>query len=284
MTDQGLKLLQTWMTSVITERGGLNDKLQSAAVRHGLLIEDVVVETAELSAQKRLGIYTNGYVLRLLECMRADFPALRTFVGNAVFDAFARAYIIGEPPKSPSLYDLSAGFPRFLQETKPDHGFLEPEITVLLDLPPEIARIERARAEVMRAPGIENDSPSTDTFLTFGMFTEALLLQVTPCLRLLDLKFPLVEFLKKLDHGDRPDPPAPQTSYVAIGRSNYRIHTQEIASWQFAFLNACQLPVSLNSAVQRTAEQGGHEPASLFADLMVWLPIAIELGYLRNVS
>src|SRR5258707_7970201 len=284
MTDQGLKLLQNWMTSVVTERGGLNDKLLWAAERHGLLVEDVVTETCRLSAQKRLGIYVNGYVLRLLECMRADFPALRTFVGESIFDAFARAYIIGAPPKSPSLYDLSAGFPRFLQETKPDHGFLEPEITVLLDLPPEIARIERARAEVMRAPGIENDSPSTDTFLSFGMFNEAILLQVTPCLRLLELKFPLVEFLRKLDQDDRPGPPAPQTSYVAIGRSNYRIHTQEIAFWQFAFLNACQLPVSLNSAVQRTAEQCGLEPASLFADLMVWLPIAIELGYLRKVS
>ncbi|MDX6709751.1 MAG: hypothetical protein QOH96_767, partial [Blastocatellia bacterium] len=167
MTDQSLKLLQNWMTSVVTERGGLKDKLRSAAERHGLLVEDVVAETGGLSAQKRLGIYTNGYVLRLLECMRADFPGLRTFVGDAVFDAFARAYIIGEPPKSPSLYDLSAGFPSFLQETKPDVRSLEPEITVLLDLPPEIARIERARAEVMRARGIENDSPSTDTFLSF---------------------------------------------------------------------------------------------------------------------
>src|SRR6266481_3605067 len=133
MTDQGLKPLQNWMTSVITERGGLNDKLQSAAERHGLLVEDVVAETGGLSAQKRLGIYANGYVLRLLECMRADFPALRTFVGDSVFDAFARAYIIGDPPTSPSLYDLSAGFPHFLQQTKPDGGFLEPTITVLLD-------------------------------------------------------------------------------------------------------------------------------------------------------
>src|SRR6266404_565150 len=198
MTDQSLKLLQSWMTSVVTERGGLNDKLLWAAERHGLLVEDVVAETGGLSAQKRLSIYTNGYVLRLLECMRADFPALRTFVGDAVFDAFARAYIIGDPPKSPSLYDLSARFSQFLQNTKPDGRSVDPGITDLLDLPAEIARIERARAEVMRAPGIENDIASAESFLSFAMFNQAHLFQQNPCLRLLDLKFPLVDFLGQL--------------------------------------------------------------------------------------
>jgi len=114
MVDQSLPLLQHWMITVVTERGSLAEKLQSGTGQHGLRLEDVIAEKRGLSAEKRLSIYTSGYVLRLLECMRADFPGLRSFVGDSVFDAFARAYIISEPPESPSLFDLGAAFPRFL--------------------------------------------------------------------------------------------------------------------------------------------------------------------------
>ena len=102
MTEQSLDRLQLWMKTVVTERGSLADKLQTATQLHGLNIEEVIAEKRDLSAHKRLGIYTSGYVARLLECMRADFPALRRFVGEPVFDAFAKAYIVTEPSHSPS--------------------------------------------------------------------------------------------------------------------------------------------------------------------------------------
>ena len=86
------------MKTVVTERGGLGEKLDAAARQHGLRAEDVVAERRGLSARERLAVYTSGYVLRLLECMRADFPVLHGFVGDSVFDAFAKAYIITLPP------------------------------------------------------------------------------------------------------------------------------------------------------------------------------------------
>src|SRR3954469_21540209 len=119
MTEQSLGLLQHWLKTVVTERGDLDEKLRVAAREHGLSAEEVVAEKRGISARERLGVYTGGYVLRLLECMRADFPVLRGFVGETVFDAFAKAYLIPRPPGSPSLYDLGAAFPRFLEETKP---------------------------------------------------------------------------------------------------------------------------------------------------------------------
>src|SRR5689334_24098663 len=155
MSDQSLRILEHWMKTVITERGGLGDKLDAATRSHGLRIEDVVAKKRDLSAWDRLAVYTGGYVMRLLECMRADFPVLRGFVGDSVFDAFAKAYVITRPPSSHSLYDLGADFPRFLEETKPKDWTLDAGITVMLDLPPELARIERGRAEVMRAQGTE---------------------------------------------------------------------------------------------------------------------------------
>jgi Putative DNA-binding domain len=282
MTDQTFGLLQHWMKTVVTSRGGLPEKLQEAGARHGLRIEEVVEEKRGLSARQRLSIYTSGYVLRLLECMRADFPALRSFVGDSVFDAFARAYIISEPPHSRSLFDLSAGFPRFLEETRPQDGRAGAELSALLELPPELARLERARAEVLRAPGTENDPPTAETFSPLAIFGREVTVRATPCLRLLKLKFPLVEFLKKSDRGERPEPPLPGRSFAAIGRAHYRLHMEEVSAWQYAFLNACLNPVSLSSAVASAAAESGTEPSFMLAELMVWLPVAVQLGFLRQ--
>jgi len=274
-----LNLLQHWMKTVVVERGDLREKLDAAARRHGLSAEDVVAEKRDLSAHERLAIYTGGYVLRLLECMRADFPVLRGFVGESVFDAFAKAYIITMPPSSHSLYDLGADFPRFLEETKPTNWALDDSINIMLDLPPELARIERARAEVMRARGTEDDPPAAEPLSPFAVFDEDLTIQTTACLRLLELKFPLAEFLRSSDI----ELPAPRISFVAIGRSNYRVHVEEISLWQFAFLKACEHSTPSYPAVQVAALESGREPGQVLADVAVWLPVAFALGFLRRV-
>jgi hypothetical protein len=285
MTEQPLNLLQHWMTAVVTERGGLDEKLRAAARQHGLRAEDVVAETRGLSARERLGVYTGGYVLRLLECMRADFPVLRGFVGDSVFDAFAKAYVITRPPGSPSLYELGADFPRFLEETKPNGEGLDAEFADMLDLPGELARIERARAEVTRARGTEDDDPAASEPLSpFAVFGEALTLQATPCLRLLELKFQLVEFLRSSDRGERPAPPAPRASFAALGRANYRPHMEELTPWRYAFLKACERPTSLYEAVRRAALESGRESPEVLAEVAMWLPIAFEFGFLRRVA
>ncbi len=284
MSDQPLCLLQQWMKTVVTERGSLQEKLHSATLQHGLSIEDVVAEKRGLSAHTRLGIYTSGYVLRLLECMRADFPALRGFVGDTVFDGFAKAYIISEPPTSHNLFELSAGFPQFLKDTKPSHAELDAQLSALLDLPAELARLERARSEVMRAHGIENDPVRAEPFSAFTMFSREVTLEATPCLQLLKLKFPLVDFLRRSEQGEQPEPPAPSDSRVALGRSDYRLHMQELSAWQSAFLKAAERPVSLHLAARRAAEESGKEAAFVLAELLVWLPLAIEFGFLRQLS
>ena len=269
------------MKTVVTERGGLGEKLDVAARRHGLRAEEVVAERRGISARERLSVYTIGYVLRLLECLRADFPVTRGFVGDSVFDAFAKAYLITMPPVSHSLYDLGADFPRFLEETKPKNWALDAGISTMLDLPPELARIERARAEVLRALGTEDDPPTAEPLSPFAVFAEAPTLQATPCLRLLEMKFPLVDFLRSSDIGAPAETPAPRASLVAMGRSNYRFHMQEISLLQFAFLRACERPTSTYPAVRVAALESRTDQGQALAELAVWLPVAFELGFLR---
>lgn len=276
MTEQPLALTQLWMKTVLTERGSLAEKLQTATQQHGLSIEEVVAAKRDLSAQTRLNIYASGYVARLLECMRADFPVLRRFTGESVFDAFAKAYIVTEPSHSPSLFDLGAGFPRFLEETKPANSEGIEELSALLDVPAEIARLERARTEVMRARGTEGDPSLTASFSPFEVFTSDLRVQATPCLRLLESKFSLVDFFDE----NQSQHPKQRPSFVAIGRADYHVHVKEIENWQFAFLRACESPVSAHVAARAAAEESGTEPSFVLAQLVLWLPVAVQFGFL----
>ncbi|HEX6097251.1 MAG TPA: DNA-binding domain-containing protein [Thermoanaerobaculia bacterium] len=280
MTEHSLGVLQQWLTSVVTAPGDLPAKLQTARELHGVALGEAVAERRGLSAEERVGIYARGYVLRLLECMRTDFPALRSFTGDAVFDAFARAYIISRPPASRSLSDLGAGFPQFLEETKPNA--VSGELRALLDLPPDLARLERARAEVHRAPGTERDGSWVEAFSPLAVFEETI--QAAPCLRLLELRFPLVAFLKASDRGERPAAPAPLPSHVAVGRSNYRIHIEELAPWQHAFLQACERPVPVYAAARSAALASGREIGKVLAEAALWLMAAADLGFVRLCS
>jgi len=91
------------------------------------------------------------------------------------------------------------------------------------------------------------------------------------------MKYPLVEFLRSSDKGERPEPPAPRTSHVAVGRSNYRVHVEEISLWQFAFLKACDHPTSSYSAVRgmlRLLEDKGFLRHEWEGPRYVYLPTA----------
>lgn len=284
MSEERLSLIQQWMKAVVTGRGGLVEKLRAAELSHGLSAAGVIAEKRGLSAHERLSVYARGYVSRLLECMRADFPALCGLVGEEVFDAFARAYLITRPPASPSLYDLGADFPSFLEETRPKDPRPEAWLERMLELPPELARLERARAEVTRARGTEDDDPASHAPLTPSeIFAGGLTLQATPCLRLLELKFPLVDYLSRAERGETPPTPEPRASFAVVGRSNYRVCMEEAAPWQFAFLKACAAtPSPLYTAARAAALESGEEAAYVLAGLTVWLPAAFDLGLLRR--
>ena len=58
---------------------------------------DAVVGDARADAATRVGIYADGYRLRLLEVLGNDFGGLRHLAGDEGFDALGRAYIDARP-------------------------------------------------------------------------------------------------------------------------------------------------------------------------------------------
>ena len=279
MNDPPLSRIQSWLMTVMTSAGGVEAGLDVAKERFGLDLDAMIAHGGGAAPATRLNIYATGYVMRLLECLRADFPALRQLMGDALFDFFAKSYIWAHPSTSPSLFDLGAGFPDFLARTQ-RRGTEDRGEDAALRLPIDLARLERARTQASRARGLEGRAlrPPADP-LAF-LHDERFAIVASPCLHLIELSFPLKGYLEAFDRGEDAAPPAAGESRVAIGRMNYRVHMAELEPWQFAFLAAARTNTGIHGCALEAAAASGEPVDGILAGLIPWLPAMFAMGIL----
>jgi hypothetical protein len=278
--DQKLALLQNWLKTVVMTPGHLPQKLEQAWHLHGLDEADVVVaDEGTASVYARLNVYSSGYLLRLLECMYADYAISRKFMGDEVFDSFAKAYLLYHPSTSFTLYDLGAAFPGFLAKTKPPViSGEEPAINDFMNLPIAFAKLERARQEAIRAPGTEGTAErDQEISIQDVLFNTAKI--ITPdCLRLLELDFPMISFFTSVYRDEDYELPSPQKTFTAVSRKNFRVTMTDITEVQYTLLSLCQAGDNLYDAVIATASFNKISPSDLLADVFLWMPLFHKNG------
>lgn len=84
-------------------------------------IVDRVRSTNKAAAELLIGVYAEGYWLRLVEVLGANFPKLAAFLGPERFAELARAYIAAEPSRHPNARWFGHRLPGFLRAA-PDRG------------------------------------------------------------------------------------------------------------------------------------------------------------------
>jgi len=276
-----LVTLQRWLTSIMIKPGKLSDKIRLADKTYHLDNTKVVRATARMTSGQKIGIYARGYVLRLMECMEAEFPALRHLLGEELFDTFAKAYLVQVPSRSPDLYDLGKNFPAFLKASQPKNSTTDSD---MFNLPVDLATLERAIAEVSRIKGLEGLENETETDNPMLYLFGGASFKASPCLVLLNLQFELVEFIKDVQHGRDAQTPIKNDSLVAISRKNYIVNTHQFQAWQWHYLQALQNSGDHNSAITHTAQLCGISKDTIMADLMLWLPVALRFGYIYSAE
>jgi hypothetical protein len=272
-----LATLQKWLTSIIVRPGMLDDKINLADEHYQLKNDKVIRSSLKLSAIQKIEIYSKGYILRLLECMEAEYPALNKLLGQNLFHMFVKAYLVQLPPNSPDLYNLGEAFPAFLKASQPQKNNSDEDV-LMYDLPVDLAMFERCIAEVSRIEGLENrveegaDNQMPYLFNTTAIYT-------SPCLKLLNLQFPLVDFVQNVYNDLEPEIPVKQDSFVCICRKNYRVNFHELEAWQWHFLNSLQDKSNYMAAVIDAATACRIATDTIMADLILWIPVAISFGY-----
>jgi hypothetical protein len=257
-----LAAVQGWMQRAIFGGGGRPD-----------FAAEVVAGDPRLAPDARVGIYAGGYRARLRECLREEYPALRLFAGDTVFDLFAEDYITASPSRDPSLYAFGAGFADHLAARAPASAL---EAGSALAIPAQLARLERARGESIRAGGVERLAlPVTADFA----LVPGARLAVPDSVRLLRLDFDFGNLIEAAEDGRPGTSPQPGPTCTAVARSAWRVRVHRIEPWRFAFLEALAAgDGNVHAAAAAAARGFGMEVGAALADLAAWLPLAGAAG------
>ena len=246
-----LQSLQQWLWSALQ---------QSSAEISAL---DHIIEVGHLPALDRLGIYARGYRLRLLECLRAEFPVLRALLGDSLFDAFALDYLGAHPSTSYTLNALGLGFPAYLSAQRPDAADDSPKedwIDFMIDL----ASLERATGEVY--DGLGDEGCESVAYPA-----------VSRSLRLLHFSHPVHECIRAFRQQQALLQPQPKATWLAVTRRDYRVVIEPLNVVEFNFLRRVaqgEAGAVLAEICAGAGEEGGKR----------WLQRQCERGLLQAMS
>jgi len=174
------------MSALARLLGDLSDALQLSRPQ---ILPQVRVPPGA-NARARLDIYCEGYLARLCETLRADYPALALHLGES-FETFALAYSRTHPSRHPDLRHFGARFPDFLAGGMPRPG---------RRWMVQLARLERACGEAFDAAEREPlDTGCLRGLLASGVADAGLTLH--PSVRRLRLGWNVVALRAEALHG-----------------------------------------------------------------------------------
>ncbi|CAM4408869.1 HvfC/BufC N-terminal domain-containing protein [Pseudoalteromonas maricaloris] len=280
MKTPDLTQTQQWLSTILMVRGDLPQKLNTAANPHGLTLHDCVKSNKTLGAMRRVDIYAAGYVMRLVECLRGEFALLCQFMGDEVFDTFAKAFIVTLPSESWTLHQLGSRFADFLAHTKPSGDFNAHQ-QAMFSLPSELAKFERAKALALLKSGPETEKSTAlinEIELLCGI-AEDFVMSVPESVQLIQTDYPLLSLITQLEQAKPYTLPMPEQTHIAISRQQYRIKMNVLNDWQAdLLLHLREKPLRYQEAITYCAKRMNMETQILRAQLAVWLPSAINRG------
>jgi hypothetical protein len=286
-----LERIQGWLSALIRHPGGTVAGLRAEEALDHLdtspeRLEEVVLRSPDLAAAERIDIYHRAYHGRLLECLKAEYPALLHALGQDLFAGFVRGYLHRHPPQSYTLARVGEHFCRWLAETRPDRDNPPERREDWPDFLIDLAAVERTMAEVEQGPGLEESrGPNADTLLGIPIETwPALRVQKAPCLRLLSLRASVHRYAQAVRAGQTPDLPSPAPAWLAVTRQDYGVRIHELAAAQHDLLDALFTGLPAGAAIERACGAAGGSFSEWMPRARTWLCLWADLGFFGGIG
>lgn len=276
------------MLTVITHPQGVTVGANTAAAQNLLpnTIEELISPSQKLSSIERLSIYQRAYYARLLECFKAEYPALQHLLGEDIFSAFVFEYLQYHPSRSYTLNQLGAQFPSYLAQTQPESNSSGRENSwVKLIL--ELASLERAYTEMYDGPGHEKDQlPGADHILRRGL-NQFRQLKLAPavCLRLFAFEYPVHNYLISVRKGQKPKkPPAPQATFVLLTRKKYILRFFELSQLDYLLLHSLFVGNTMEEAIAQLPTALVESPEADLTAIRSRICTLADEGLFQNIN
>jgi hypothetical protein len=105
------------MRTLASLQQAFQDYVHEPEDKLGAIVEDIRSDE-RVSAEDRLGIYSNAYRLRLLEALLTDYPGLHGLAGDEEFDLLGRAFIAAHNSPYYNLRWYGGELPNFLRASE----------------------------------------------------------------------------------------------------------------------------------------------------------------------
>ena len=254
------------MQAVIEHPGEPAEAVASEAARAELdpeKIESVILPSKTLTSIERVGVYQGMYLLRMVEALENDFPAVAHFLGAERFAEVVTAYVARHPSRSYTFNRLGNHFPEFVR-TWPALR----RRPFLFDL----ARLEALVTEVFDAP----ESPAWPAGEIARIPEEAwegAILRPIEALRLGAFSHPVNAYFQSVkdENHDHPDIVRKRT-WVVVYRKNYEVWRLDLGESAYEFLSALVRGRPFGKAVAEAARGAQGIPGTqLFGWLRDWV-------------
>ena len=213
-----------------------------------------------IAVAQRLGIYHNAYRVRLADTLRDTYEKTWTYLGDATFDACARAYIEAHPPTHRSLRDYGAALPDWLAAHFPD----DHDIAELARMDWQLRQaFDGPDAEVIGLDALAHIGP--DRWETLGF-------ELVPTLALLPLRFNTPAIWLALDHGETP--PVAQAlaepAGLCVWRRAWQPHFRTLDALEYRALQQIQQGQRFAAVCPSLAEGCDDAEARIARTLQTW--------------
>jgi len=284
-----LQRIQHWMQAVIMHPEGVEAGIDAPETRDviDVAVDDVEAVICRSTAQtsiERLHVYASAYYARLLEVLESEFPAMVHALGEELFQEFAFGYLQQSPSHSYTLSDLSAQFPEYLAQSRPERETADAEpdwADCLVDL----ATLERTYSEVFDGLGVEGQELlKTDDLRQIELDRwPSVRLIPAPCLKLLQLRFPVHEYATAVRRQEQPELPAPSPTWLVVTRRDYIVRRIAVEEPEFVALGAIVGGGSIADALEaaQTRWLGDFDP--LVREVQRWFRDWSAAGYFQRI-
>jgi hypothetical protein len=274
--DLELPRIQKWMQAVIEQPGSVDEAVLSEAARRELEpadIDRVILPSKTLTPVERVGVYQGMYLLRMIEALEGDFPAVAHFLGHEEFADLVTRYVAAHPSSSYTFNRLGCHFPEFIRESRGVRrkGFAA-----------DLARLELAVTEAFDAP----ESPAWPAEEIARMPEDAwagAVLQPIAAFRLGSYGYPVNAYLQsvKQDDHDHPDV-GRKATHVAVWRKRYEVWRLDLSKPAHDFLADLVKGRPFGKAVASAARRLQGSPGDqLFRWLRDWVAEGMFTGVER---
>jgi hypothetical protein len=231
-----------------------------------------------LTPAEQADLYRQQFWLRHLDCLREDYPGLRALVGDDVFEALARAYLVAHPPRTPSLRDLGADLVPFAEHW-----------SGLASISPGSAALEMLAYEqrfIDLFDGAEPAPLDAQKLSALGEDAwERARIVLHPLLARLRLAYPVHLYrLASIDAETPPPFPEPRDVALVLYRSGRVIQYDEVHPLALALLDELAAGQPLGAACERvSAKLESTEQETFAASIGAWFQDWTAKGWIVDV-